>query len=147
MAEELRRVSAEPAKDARELFGRMTFNALISNADDHPRNHAMIAKARDWRLSPAYDLTPSTPISLESRDLALVIGDGGRNATAQNLISQSLRFLLKTDEAAAIVADMEQRVASTWYAVARAAGVSTTDCELISGAFVYPGFRPQPPQP
>lgn len=147
MAEELRRVSAEPAKDARELFGRMTFNALISNADDHPRNHAMIAKARDWRLSPAYDLTPSTPISLESRDLALVIGDGGRNATAQNLISQSLRFLLKTDEAAAIVADIEHRVASTWYAVARAAGVSTTDCELISGAFVYPGFRPQPPQP
>ena len=141
LAEELRRVSAEPARDARELFRRMTFNALISNADDHPRNHAMIAKARDWRLSPAYDLTPSTPISLERRDLALVIGDADRIATAENLISQSPRFLLKTDEAAAIVADMEQRVASTWYDVARTAGVSAPDCELISGAFVYPGFR------
>ena len=52
LAEELRRVSAEPARDARELFRRMTFNALISNADDHPRNHAMIAKARHRRLSP-----------------------------------------------------------------------------------------------
>jgi len=144
LAEELRRVSAEPARDARELFRRMTFNALISNVDDHPRNHAMIAKARDWRLSPAYDLTPSTPISLERRDLALVIGDAGRIATAENLISQSPRFLLKTDEAAAIVADMEQRVASTWYDVARGSGVSAPDCELISGAFVYPGFRPKP---
>ncbi|MDP3100346.1 MAG: HipA domain-containing protein [Phenylobacterium sp.] len=147
LAEELRRVSAEPARDARELFRRMAFNALISNADDHPRNHAMIAKARDWRLSPAYDLTPSTPISLERRDLALVIGDAGRIATAENLISQSPRFLLKPDEAAAIIADMEQRVASTWYDVARSAGVNAPDCELISGAFVYPGFRPEPPPP
>ena len=40
---------------------------------------------------------------------------------------------------------MEQRVSSTWYDVARGAGVSAPDCELISGAFVYPGFRPEPP--
>ncbi len=52
MAEELRRVAAEPAKDAHELFRRMCFNALISNLDDHPRNHAMIAKERDWGLLP-----------------------------------------------------------------------------------------------
>ena len=102
-------------------------------------------RARDWRLSPAYDLTPSTPISLERRDLALVIGDAARIATAENLISQSPRFLLKPEEAAAIVGEMEQRVASTWYEVARAAGVSAPDCDLISGAVVYPGFRPEPP--
>ena len=36
----------------------MCFNALISNTDDHPRNHALIAKDKDWKLSPAYDLTP-----------------------------------------------------------------------------------------
>jgi serine/threonine-protein kinase HipA len=145
LAEELRRVSAEPAKDARELFRRMTFNALISNADDHPRNHAVIAKARDWRLSPAYDLTPTTPVSLERRDLALVIGDAGRIATAENLVSQSARFLLKTDEAAAIVTQMEHQVRATWYDVARGTGVGAQDCALISGAFVYPGFRPSPP--
>jgi serine/threonine-protein kinase HipA len=141
LAEELRRVSAEPANDARELFRRMTFNALISNADDHPRNHAVIAKARDWRLSPAYDLTPTTPVSLERRDLALVIGDAGRIATAENLVSQSARFLLKTDEAAAIVARMEHQVRASWYDVARAAGVGAPDRDLISGAFIYPGFR------
>ena len=39
----------------------MSFNALISNIDDHPRNHALIAKDTDWKLSPAYDLTPAGP--------------------------------------------------------------------------------------
>ena len=52
MAEELRRVVEEPAKDARELFHRVCFNALISNIDDHPRNHALIAKARAWSFRP-----------------------------------------------------------------------------------------------
>jgi hypothetical protein len=32
----------------------MTFNALTSNNDDHPRNHAMIAPGNAWQLSPAY---------------------------------------------------------------------------------------------
>jgi hypothetical protein len=31
-------------RHAPELFRRMVFNALISNIDDHPRNHAVIAK-------------------------------------------------------------------------------------------------------
>lgn len=59
MVEELRRVSANAVADAQELFRRMCFNALISNNDDHPRNHALLAKGRDWRLSPAYDLMPA----------------------------------------------------------------------------------------
>jgi serine/threonine-protein kinase HipA len=140
LAEELRRVSAEPKKDAPELFRRMCFNALISNTDDHPRNHAVIAKERDWRLSPAYDLTPTAPVSIERRDLALVCGDGGRWANEQNLVSQSARFLLDHEEAVAIVAEMKARVRATWNDVARRAGVSERDCERIQGAFVYPGF-------
>src|ERR1700722_10555469 len=46
MSEELRKVVAEPKKDPAELFRRMTFNALISNTDDHPRSHALIAFER-----------------------------------------------------------------------------------------------------
>ena len=71
------------------------FNALISNVDDHPRNHAVVAMNTDWKLSPAYDLTPSTLISIERRDLALECGDMGRYADAENLLSQSARFLLE----------------------------------------------------
>lgn len=140
LVEELRRIVAEPKKDARELFHRICFNALISNIDDHPRNHALLAKDKDWRLSPAYDLTPSAPISLERRDLALDCGDMGRFANARNILSQHARFLLETDEAEKIVTDMKDQVAATWYDTVRASGVSEGDAETIRGAFVYPGF-------
>lgn len=141
LVEELRRVSAQPAKDAAELFRRMCFNALISNTDDHPRNHAVVAWGRDWALSPAFDLTPSAPVSIERRDLAMVCGDAGRHANAENLLSQHARFLLDQEEADAILAEIELCVVGKWYDVARAAGVSEQDCSRLSGAFAYPGFR------
>jgi serine/threonine-protein kinase HipA len=140
MAEELRRVVAEPKKDAAELFRRMVFNALISNIDDHPRNHALIARERDWQLSPAYDLTPSPVIAQDRRDLAMTVGDMGRLANAKNLLSQHARFLIDADEARAIISEMTERVRATWYDVVRAQAVSEKDAELIRGAFVYEGF-------
>jgi HipA-like C-terminal domain len=59
------RIVAEADKDARELFRRICFNALISSIDDHPRNHALLARNVDWALSPAYDLTSSPLVSLD----------------------------------------------------------------------------------
>lgn len=140
MAEEMRRVTQEPEKDAKELFQRMTFNAVISNLDDHPRNHALVAKEREWQLSPAYDLTPSPVISQEHRDLALEVGDQGRFANAKNLLSQHARFLLDAEDAKAIVSNMTEQVRASWYDVVRGQGVSEKDAETIKGAFVYPGF-------
>ena len=139
LVEDLRRIVAEPKKDACELFQRMCFNALISNIDDHPRNHAFIAKDEDWGLSPAYDLTPSPVIRQERRDLAMECGDMGRFANARNILSQHARFLLPRDEAEKIVSDMRDQV-SKWYDTVRACGVSEADAEAIRGAFVYPGF-------
>lgn len=140
MSEELRRVVDEPGKDAAELFRRMAFNALISNIDDHPRNHALIAKQAAWKLSPAYDLTPTPQAAQDRRILAMEIGDRGRIISAENLVSQSLRFLLEKDEAQAIVSEMTGRVRSTWYDVVRAQGVTEKDAEAIRTAFVYEGF-------
>ena len=141
LAEELRRISANPKADAAELFRRMCFNALITNNDDHPRNHAVLAIENDWRLSPAYDLIPAMPISIEHRDLALECGNMGRYAHAENLLSQSARFLLKADEARAIVDSVEGIVRERWYEICRREGVSDKDCETISPAFAYHGFR------
>jgi serine/threonine-protein kinase HipA len=141
LAEELRRISVDPKRDTAELFRRMCFNALISNIDDHPRNHAVIALGRDWQISPAYDLTPSAPISIERRDLAMVCGDQGRFANANNLTSQAARFLLSTEESTHIVDEVEAQVRATWYTVARGCGVSDSDCAQIAGAFAYAGFK------
>jgi serine/threonine-protein kinase HipA len=80
LADEIRRASANPSADLRELFGRMCFNAVVSNLDDHPRNHALLAKERAWRLSPAYDLTPAPVIAKDRRDLAMTCGRFGRYA-------------------------------------------------------------------
>ncbi|MCP3380621.1 HipA domain-containing protein [Bradyrhizobium sp. CCGUVB4N] len=140
MAEELRRVVQEPQKDAKELFRRMTFNALISNLDDHPRNHALVAKDNPWQLSPGYDLTPSPVIAQERRDLALGVGDQGRFANAKNVLSQHARFLLDADEAKGLVSTMTDQVRASWYDVVRGQGVTEKDAEAIKGAFVYPGF-------
>ena len=140
LAEELRRIVSKPKGDARELFRRMCFNALISNLDDHPRNHAFIAFDKDWRLSPAYDLTPSPVISQDRRDLAMECGDQGRFANEGNIVSQHARFLLDLDEAMSIVTTMKDQVEKTWYSTVRACGVSQNDAEAIRGAFVYPGF-------
>lgn len=141
MSEELRRVVAEPRKDVVELFRRVCFNALISNTDDHPRNHALIAFDRKWQLSPAYDLTPSLAVSLERRDLAMECGSSGRFANAENLLSQCTRFLLDREEAQQIISSMTEIVRASWYKIARANGVSERDTEVIKGAFVYRGFE------
>jgi serine/threonine-protein kinase HipA len=140
MSEELRRVVKEPKRDSPELFRRMTFNALISNLDDHPRNHALIAKEKSWQLSPAYDLTPSPVVAQERRDLAMTVGDQGRFANARNILSQHARFLLDEAQAKTIVSDMTNEVRASWYDVARAHGVSEKDAETIRGAFAYDGF-------
>jgi serine/threonine-protein kinase HipA len=140
LVEALRRVVADAKNDARELFRRICFNALISNLDDHPRNHAILAKERQWNLSPAYDLTPSVPVSIEHRDLAMECGDQGRYANAKNILSQHARFLLGEEEAQRIVNDMKVQVQARWYETLRASGVSENDAEAIRGAFVYPGF-------
>jgi serine/threonine-protein kinase HipA len=140
LVEELRRIVENAKRDAREVFRRVCFNALISNSDDHPRNHAIIARDRNWRLSPAFDLTPPVPVSVERRDLAMDCGDLGRYANARNILSQHASFLLDRAEAESAVNDLKVQVEATWYDAIRASGVTEKDAETIRGAFVYPGF-------
>ena len=141
LADEIRRAAtASQGKDLPELFRRVCFNALISNTDDHPRNHAIIAKDAAWSLSPAYDLTPNPMIAMERRDLAMAFGDWGRYANRTNLLSQCERFLISNAEATIIINSMIDAISASWYPTTRKAGVSERDCELIRSAFVYEGF-------
>jgi serine/threonine-protein kinase HipA len=141
LADELRRRSHRASADLRELFGRMVFNALISNTDDHPRNHGLIAPGKSFELAPAYDLTPNPLVSIERRDLALTVGRFNRYANRENLLSECERFRLDKSHAAALIDEMKQRVENRWHAALRSHGVSEKDCLLLSRAFVYPGFE------
>ncbi len=48
--------SAQPRRDAADLWRRMVFGMVISNTDDHLRNHGFLRTASGWMLSPAYDI-------------------------------------------------------------------------------------------
>ncbi len=140
LADEIRRSSAAPEVDLRELFGRMCFNAAISNLDDHPRNHAILAKDKQWRLSPAYDLTPTPALAQDTRLLAMECGTQGRVASRENLLSGCARFLLSRDEAVAIVDHIVQVVKNEWEPCLRRAGASKKDCLVVASTFLYEGF-------
>lgn len=141
LADEVARWSEKPDEDLQELFGRMAFNALISNTDDHPRNHALIAAGLRWRLSPAYDLVPTPHSSTDRRDLALEIGLHGRWANRANLISACSRFRLSTAQANGMIDHIAAKVAARWRDLALSAGASETDCRTIEPAFNYSGFE------
>lgn len=144
LADELRRRSARPAQDLEELFRRMVFNALISNTDDHPRNHALIAPTDKWELSPAYDLTPNPLTSVEKRDLAMTCGAFNRYANRANVLSQHGQFKLSLEHAAAIVDQLQQVVAAHWHTTLRQQGTTPADCDKLAGAFNYAGFELNP---
>lgn len=144
LADELRRRSARSAQDLEELFRRMVFNALISNTDDHPRNHALIAPTDKWELSPAYDLTPNPLTSAEKRDLAMTCGTFNRYANRTNLLSQHGQFKLSLEHATAIVNQLQQVVATRWHATLRQQGTTPADCDKLAGAFNYAGFELDP---
>lgn len=141
LTDEFRRRSHRASADLCELFGRTVFNALISNTDDHPRNHGLIAPGKDFELAPAYDLTPNPLISVERRDLALTVGRFNRCATRENLLSECERFRLDKPRAAALIDRMKQTVENRWHAVLRSHAVTEKDCALLARAFVYPGFE------
>jgi serine/threonine-protein kinase HipA len=140
LADELRRRSHRPTEDLRELFARMCFNALISNTDDHPRNHGLIAPGRDFQLAPAYDLTPNPLVSVERRDLALIVGQYNRYANRENLLSECARFRLSREEASSLIDHMKEIVRTRWRPAMRAQGVGEKDCEVLARSFCYEGF-------
>jgi serine/threonine-protein kinase HipA len=146
LADELRRWSSKPDDDQRELFRRMVFNAMVTNNDDHPRNHALLRTTGGWRLSPAYDIVPVALLSQERRDLALEVGRFGRAASLYNLVSMSEVFGLTRADAQAQIAAM-LRVVERWKDHFAAQGVEQRSLEMLEGAILPANFyRKEPPE-
>lgn len=147
LADELRRWSSHPEKDRLELFRRMVFNAMVTNNDDHPRNHALLKVEGSWRLSPAYDIVPFPAMSKERRDLALQVGAFGRTASVYNLLSQPEVFGLSAQGARTEIDRMREKV-SHWQNIFRKHGVCNVDINGIAPAMLPESFeRTEPPDP
>ena len=100
----------------------------------------MVAHDRMWRLSPAYDLTPTPVIAQDQRDLAMVCGPFGRAANEANLIAGHGRFLLTEADASALFRQIVRTVRDKWRITMRNVGVSSDDIARIAGAFLYDGL-------
>jgi serine/threonine-protein kinase HipA len=145
LADELRRWSVKSNDDRRELFLRMVFNAMVTNNDDHPRNHALLQTRGGWRLSPAYDILPVPMVSVERRDLALEVGRFGRAASLYNIMSHCDAFGLSKDEAQAMIDGM-LAVVRGWREFFTERGVEQRSIEMLEQAMLPPSFfRDTPP--
>ncbi len=145
LAHLLRRISSTPGEDSTELFRRMVFNALVSNTDDHPRNHAVLGTdTRGWRLSPVFDLVPSNDRSLDDRSLAMTCGvTPGRERWANrlNLVSGAQHFDLGIEEADTLITGMKEIIVGRWEDHVRIHGGTAQDARNIAHAIAYPGFE------
>lgn len=121
--------------DIEELYGRMVFNILVSNDDDHLRNHAFLwdNAARGWRLSPLYDVMPRASMASE-RFLHLGVGPKGRLADLDNAYAAKERFGLLGADALRII-DQVWRIVRQWKLHFEAFGVSHEQIERIAPAF------------
>ena len=113
----------------------MVFNAMVTNNDDHPRNHALLRTTGGWRLSPAYDIVPVPLISLERRDLALEAGRYGRVASVYNLLSDCGSFGLNAEEAQLVIDEMVE-VVRGWRELFVKHSVEERSIEHIAGAIL-----------
>ena len=135
LVEVLRQHGAAPAADLAELWRRMIFNILISNTDDHLRNHGFLHETGGWRLSPAYDLNPM-PVEIKPRVHALAIDEFDGTASLETAFSVATAFGLKKDEAVA-AASAIGTVTATWREAGKSCGLKTSDAEFMQSAFEH----------
>jgi len=128
-------VGGRIAPDRSELFARMVFNILVSNDDDHLRNHAFLydPEGGGWRLSPLYDVVPKPQVAQE-RMLHLSIGPRGRLARLDNVMAGAGRFGLLPPDAARII-DRVVRAARGWRETFEGLGVPARECDRVASAF------------
>lgn len=121
--------------DNRELFARLVFNIMVSNDDDHLRNHGFVLDPalKGWRLSPLYDVVPR-PGNAHERFLHLKVGQQGKLATLDNAMSGYAAFSLSRPEAVAVMAKICVQVAK-WKTVFEEFGVPGRLIDTLAPAF------------
>jgi serine/threonine-protein kinase HipA len=132
----LRQYGAAPREDMHALWRRIVFSILISNTDDHLRNHGFLwAGPAGWRLSPAYDLNP-VPTDLKPRILTTAIDLEDGTASLQLALQVASYFELARDEAQKIAAEVGRAVGN-WRKVAVKLGLGAPEIDRMASAFEH----------
>ena len=140
MVDLLAQFGARAKADAHALYRRVAFNVLVSNVDDHLRNHGFlwIDKA-GWTLSPAYDLNP-TPIDLKARVLTTNIDLDEGTCSIDLLERASEYYALTLSQARAIIREVATATA-TWRETARSVRARPAEINRMASAFEHEDLR------
>ena len=127
--------SPDAGKDLRELWRRIVFTILISNTDDHLRNHGFLRKSTaGWSLSPAFDLNPNPEGGV--KHLATAIDESNAEANLATALEVAELFRVSEAQARSIVAEASAATAR-WGDVARATGLGGQQLERLESAFEH----------
>ena len=114
----------------------MAFSVLITNVDDHLRNHGFLHVRRgQWRLSPAFDINPFPERQRELK--TWVSEDTGPEASVEALMSATAYFRIKRERATEILRGVDEAV-SGWRRAARSLGMTKGDLDAFEPAFEHP---------
>ncbi len=130
LAEIIRKRFTAPKETLKELFGRMVFNILCGNTDDHARNHAAFWDGRTLTLTPAYDICPQGRAGGEATQAMLLVG---QNCFSQLrvCIEAASHFHISEDDAHAIIKHQKSIIEDNWDAVCNEAQLSEVDRALF----------------
>ena len=135
IADGLRQQGAAVQTDIEQLWRRMIFNVLVTNTDDHLRNHGLLRGTEGWVLSPAYDLNP-VPVDVRPRVHALALDDRDPRSSLTTVLAAAAYFGL-TPQRAADVARAVAAATSRWRKEARAQGLSRAAMDRMASAFEH----------
>jgi len=140
IADALRQHGARAGEDCAQLWRRMVFNILVSNTDDHLRNHGFLYDPDGgWRLAPAYDLNP-VPVDVKPRVLSMAIDDADNTASLDLAFTVAGHFGLKRPAANAIAAEVGRAVAR-WRDIAASLGLSAGEIDRMASAFEHDDLK------
>ena len=122
----------DPKQTLEELFGRMVFNILVGNTDDHARNHAAFWDGQDLILTPAYDICPQGRTGGEASQ-AMLITANKRLSQLTLCMEAAPQFLLSADRARPIIASQLEIIRINWDPVCDEAGLTEVDRAFLWG--------------
>jgi serine/threonine-protein kinase HipA len=140
LAEILKENGAAALIDLEELWRRLVFNIMVSNVDDHLRNHGFLYAGSDgWRLSPVFDLEP-TPATEKARVLHTSIDMYEGTASLELALEVAPDFGLDHERAREIAKEIATAT-SRWNILASRHGISPNEIEFMSSAFEHEDLR------
>lgn len=122
----------DPKQTLEELFGRLVFNILVGNTDDHARNHAAFWDGHDLTLTPAYDICPQGRTGGEATQAMLITGNK-RLSLLTICLQAAPQFLLGADRARTLITSQLATIRSHWNQVCDEAGLTEVDRAFLWG--------------